>query len=95
MGTRQWHFVADMDKSGLTTISDVWLWIFWLYYYPGDLIIYFIINKLPAIAQFFEITARSYSSFLSGFFSGIVWLIMMAIVIRIILGIFFFKDNST
>ena len=35
---RQWDFNADMNSDGAVTISDLWLWGKWLYFYPGDLL---------------------------------------------------------
>jgi hypothetical protein len=42
---RLWTFVADRDFNGKITISDVWLWFKWLYFYPGDLFIYLSVNR--------------------------------------------------
>jgi hypothetical protein len=35
MGYRIWQFAADMNGDGVVTISDVWLWFKWLYFYPA------------------------------------------------------------
>jgi len=78
MYDRQWAFVADMNYSGAVTISDVWLWFKWLYFYPGDGLLYSIINGAPPIATFFEITFNSYSGFFSGFVSFFCWLFVLA-----------------
>ena len=71
---RQWRFAADMNRSGAVTISDVWLWLKWLYFYPGDGLLYIVIRKAPALAKFFEITFDSYSGIFSGLVSFLVWL---------------------
>lgn len=70
---RHWSFVADMNYSGTVTISDVWLWFKWLYFYPGDGLLYFVIHKAPALASFFEITFDSYGGVFSGVVSFLVW----------------------
>jgi len=36
--TRQWAFILDMNRDGAVTISDVGLWMKWLFFYPGDFI---------------------------------------------------------
>jgi len=71
---RQWRFSADMNHSGAVTISDVWLWAKWLYFYPGDGLLYFVIRKAPALAKFFEISSNSYGGVFSGLVSFLVWL---------------------
>ncbi len=76
---RQWSFVADMNYSDSITISDVWLWFKWLYFYPGDGLFYFMIHKKPPIAVFFEITFNSYGGLFSGIVSFICWFILLTI----------------
>lgn len=70
---RQWAFVSDMNYSGSVTISDVWLWIEWLYFFPGDGAIYFLVNTGQSVGQFFEITYSDYGGILSGIISFVVW----------------------
>ena len=70
---RQWTFVADMNANGSVTISDVWLWVKWLYFYPGDGLVYFFVNEVPKIGQFFEITYNSYNGVFSGIISFLFW----------------------
>lgn len=77
---RQWNFVADMNYSGSVTISDVWLWFKWLYFYPGDGLVYFLVNKIPDIGRFFEITNSSYGGILSGVVSFFVWIIALGVL---------------
>ena len=77
--TRQWDFVADMNNSGSITISDIWLWFKWLYFYPGDGLVYFLVNKVPSIGHFFEVTYNSYGGLLSGVISFFVWIIALGI----------------
>ena len=73
---RLWGFVADMNFDGSITVSDVWLWIKWFYFYPGDGLVYLLLNKTPSIAGFFEMTISSYG----GVFSGVVSLTFFGIV---------------
>ncbi|MBW6393263.1 hypothetical protein [Billgrantia antri] len=74
---RQWVFVADMNYSDSVTISDVWLWVKWLYFYPGDAIIYYIVNFFTGIANFFEISNGDYGGVLSGVISFFAWVIVL------------------
>ena len=67
--------MADMNFDGSITISDVWLWFKWLYFYPGDRLVYLLLKKAPSIASFFEMTTSSYG----GVFSGVVSLVFFSI----------------
>ena len=69
---RQWAWVADMTGDGMVTISDVWAWVWWLFYYPGDIAIYGIL-KVEWFAKFFELTPAYYGGWLSFFISLVVW----------------------
>ena len=84
---RIWTFIYDMNSSGSTTISDIWLWILWFYFYPGDFILSRVISETPKFANFFEITYNSYSGFLSGVISLTVWGFLILGVTGIILQI--------
>lgn len=77
---RQWSFVADMNYDGTVTISDIWLWFKWIYFYPGDGVVYFLVNKAPDIGRFLEMTYSSYGGLFSGVISFFVWLIALAII---------------
>ncbi len=81
---RQWTFVADMNYSGSITISDVWLWFKWLYFYPGDGSVYFLVNVVPGFGQFLEITYNSYGGILSGIISFFGWIIFAFVIIETI-----------
>ena len=72
---RIWAFVTDMNFDGAVTISDISLWFKWLFFLPGDGLIYFIMNSAPDLARFFELSNSNYGGIFSGVFSGIVYLI--------------------
>jgi len=81
---RQWSFVADMNYSGTVTISDVWIWVKWLFFYPGDLFIKILVDGFQSISQFFEITYASYGGFFSGIISFIIWYALLAVFVSLI-----------
>src|SRR6266850_116656 len=66
---RQWSFFADMNHDGVVTISDVWHWFKWLYFYPGDLALQGMLSYLPGFSTFFEVTGESFGGWGSGIFS--------------------------
>ena len=71
---RMWAFVADMNGDGVVTISDVWLWFEWLYFYPGDGVVWVVGTALPAAARFLEVTPASYGAASgSGIISLLIW----------------------
>lgn len=77
---RHWSFVTDMNYSGSITISDVWLWFKWLFFYPGDGFVYFLIHGIPDIGRFFEINYSSYGGVLSGVISFLAWSIVFTVI---------------
>jgi hypothetical protein len=66
-----------MNQSGSITISDFWLWCKWIYFYPGDLIVYYLMNGASSVGQFFDISYASYGGVLSNFVSFCCWLIII------------------
>lgn len=77
---RQWKFVADMTGNGTVTVSDFWLWIKWLYFWPGDGLIYLAITKVPRLARFFELSASKFSGPLSLFLSFGLWIVAVLLL---------------
>ena len=78
---RLWSFIADMNGSGAVTISDVWLWFKWLFFYPGDFVISLIIEHAPGFARFFEMSYKSsYSGALSGMLSALFWVTVVLVI---------------
>jgi hypothetical protein len=78
---RIWDFVADMNGDGRVTISDVWLWFKWLYFYPGDGLIYLMGNT--KLGNFLELSANSYGGFWSGVVSFLLWWIGFLLVVSV------------
>lgn len=77
---RLWTFVWDMNVDGAITISDVWLWFKWLFYYPGDGMFYVMMRGAPKAAKFFEVSAASFGGGVSGGISFITWLIAFGLL---------------
>jgi hypothetical protein len=77
---RQWEFIADMNLSGTVTVSDVWLWVKWLYFWPGDGLIYLAITRAPDLAKFFELSASKFGGPLSLFMSFPVWVAFLILM---------------
>jgi len=65
----------DFNGDGAFTISDVWRAWESLYYLPGDLIIWLLLDRVPPVAVFLEITSASYKGWLSGVLSGFLWVL--------------------
>ena len=77
---RLWKFVEDMNYDGFFTSSDVWLWIKWLFFYPGDLILLTVIKAFPELAQFLELGPDNYSGKLSGLISVFAWIFVFLVL---------------
>jgi hypothetical protein len=70
----RWSFAADMNGDGLVTISDAWLWLKWIFFAPGDLLLLLLMSHGTSVALFFEINPASLYGALSGMFSVFIWL---------------------
>jgi uncharacterized iron-regulated membrane protein len=77
---RQWSFIADMNFDGAVTISDAWLWLKWLFFYPGDLLFYVLMTSVSPVARFLELSQSSYGGWSSGIISAITWLIACSVI---------------
>src|SRR5262245_24471609 len=71
---QRWRFVWDINGDGTVTISDVYLWLSWVFFAPGYLVLLLMMQTLPTVALFLELTPNSLSGTLSGVLSAIAWL---------------------
>ena len=72
---RKWNFEPDMNGDGIVTIRDVWAWVGWLFFYPGDIAITGML-KVEGFARFFELTPAYYGGALSFFISLVFWVLL-------------------
>jgi hypothetical protein len=72
--TRQWEFVADMNFDGFVTISDIGLWVNWIFTYPGDWVVFKLTHN--SIGRFLEFSAADYG----GVFSFLISLLFFAMI---------------
>ena len=72
------RLAADMNWDGAVTISDVWLWVKWFYFLPGNLLVQ-VIGPTP-LGTFLEIDLLSYHGVGSGIVSAIAWLFIVPIL---------------
>ena len=70
---RQWQFIADMNRDGALTPSDVWLWLQWLFFMPGDALIAQF-GPTP-LGRLLELTPASFGASTSVLLSAALWLV--------------------
>ena len=76
-------FQKDMNVDGVFTISDVVLWLdpfltdwaLWVFFLPGNSVIWSMLKHSPREVTFFELDTGFYSGWISGAFSVFVWLV--------------------
>ena len=51
-------FVMDMNADGRFTVSDAWLWVVQLYFVPGNCFLWLLLEHLPGVADFLELSRR-------------------------------------
>ncbi|MFM9847698.1 MAG: hypothetical protein ACKVP3_11125 [Hyphomicrobiaceae bacterium] len=79
--SQRFRFATDMNGDGLFTISDVWLWLKWLFFAPGDGVLLFLMAFMPDISDFLEVDQGSMYGWLSGFLSAVLWIVVPAKVL--------------
>ena len=78
MESRLWYFSADMNADGAVTIADVWLWLQWLFFYPGDFIVNLAIHfGFFEVVDKLELTTHIYGGLLSGVLSALFWFFIL------------------
>lgn len=65
---------SDMNMDGAVTISDVLLWLTWLYFLPGDLAALVLLGT--PVGDFFEVTQGSIGGIGSGILSFCFWFVI-------------------
>ena len=74
MNRFQWRWAQDLNGDGRITISEVWAWLGWLYYYAGDASVNVYNGFLQSdLAKFFEMTPAYYGGQLSWWVSLAAW----------------------
>jgi hypothetical protein len=71
LARRSWQFVADMNGNGAVTIRDVWPWMNWLFFLPGDWLI--LVVGPTAVGRFLELGPGSMGGPVSAGISFLVW----------------------
>ena len=74
----RWFLAKDMNCDGVFTISDVNLWLEWVFFLPGDGLFWLQMQD-QQLSTFFELTPDVYGGWASGIFSAIGWLIVFMI----------------
>ena len=89
---KPWEFVADMNGDGAITISDVELWVRWLFFIPGDTVIWATIDT--PLGRFFEVSMSSYGGGWSAIFSVIGWVVGAGSLVVLVRGLSAFNIDS-
>ena len=68
----RWAAIADLNRDGIFTITDLFYWAFWLFYLPGDVVLT-VLMQFNGPATFFELYADSYGGLGSLIMSSLYW----------------------
>ena len=74
----RFKIVFDLNGDGAFTISDVWEWVKWIYFAPGDYLIIQLLNTEVGhteVGRFFELSPAYIGGIARGAFSAVVLLI--------------------
>ncbi|MHA1539298.1 MAG: hypothetical protein ACTSXQ_02355 [Alphaproteobacteria bacterium] len=72
---RNWNIVTDMNFDGIFTITDIWMLVKSLFYYPGDFILKLLIDT--EFGAFLELNSNFYGGTLSGFISLFIYFYLL------------------
>ena len=64
---------VDMNNDGSFTITDVWMWMKWVFTFPGDVLLIAAMIYLPGVALFLEIRPNVVGRWLSLLLSFYCW----------------------
>ena len=78
----RWVIAMDMNCDGAVTISDVALWVSWLFYVPGDGLLWLLMQHPDAVI-FLELTPSVYFGWVSAIASAVGWLIVVIVLVFI------------
>ena len=65
----RWDLTWDANYDGAITVSDVSIWLKWIYFAPGDGLIWFLM-QFNGTRTFFELSEQSYGNLFSGIVSA-------------------------
>ena len=75
----RWYFALDMNGDGIFTIDDVWLMVKYVYFAPGDLVIFAHMAD-PDLPTLVEVDASWLYGWTSGVISALVWFIVLGTI---------------
>ncbi len=75
----RWQIALDMNRDGLVTAFDAWLWLKWIVLAPGDALLLLLMKHGTSIALVLQMHPRSgLYSFLSVLVSASIWLLAVS-----------------
>lgn len=74
--TERWSLLLDMNRDGIFTISDIWSWVSYGFFAPGDGLIFLLLDIFPDGAAFLEYSVTDYGGISSGIISFVAWSIV-------------------
>lgn len=78
----------DMNGDGRFTVSDIGLWINYLFYLPGDFLVGQIVINFRGFSRFFEIDASWCHGFLAGLVGFAFWAFCFILLIGFVVVIY-------
>ena len=73
----RWRFTWDMN--GAMNGADTWLWLKWVFFAPGDLLLLLLMKQRTDAAVFLQINPSDLSGWIAGLLSAAIWLVLIAV----------------
>jgi hypothetical protein len=68
-----------MNGDGAMTGADTWLWLKWVFFAPGDLLLLLLMKFGTDAAVFLQVNPSDLSGWITGLLSAAIWLVLIAI----------------
>jgi hypothetical protein len=75
----RWKFASDMNGDGAVTFSDASLWLKWVFFAPGDLLLLLLLKFGTVAAVFLQVSPTDLSGWISGLVSAAIWFVFIAV----------------
>jgi hypothetical protein len=76
-----WYLSSlDITGDGSVTVADLWAWTVYLFFLPGDTLLFLLVEYAPDVASFFAVGPDSDGGSLSMVLSITAWLIIFIVI---------------
>jgi len=72
----RWQLSWDLNNDGSVNLTDIWLFLRWVFFMPGDFALLMLMLHATTVALYLGIGVNLLSGAISGAISAVVWIIV-------------------